>query len=68
MRQDLHKEMEVRGLRCKCIRCMEVRTKTYNIQNARLVVRYIEGELENHNVDDNKENVNINKLYKFSKS
>ena len=73
--------MGIRGLRCKCIRCMEVRTKTHNIQNAQLVVRHIEGELKyeleekknnklngyNNKLNgyNNKLNGYNNKLYKF---
>jgi ELP3 family radical SAM enzyme/protein acetyltransferase len=65
MRQDLHKELEKRGERCKCIRCMEVRNRTISIHNAKLVVRNIENELElnnkmNYKLD--KINKNHNKL------
>ena len=49
MRQDLHKELDRRGQRCRCIRCMEVRNKTNSIHRSKLVVREIENELSGDN-------------------
>jgi len=56
MRQDLHKELERRGQRCRCIRCMEVRKQTKSIHRAKLVVREIESELSN--------NIKLDSIYK----
>jgi len=47
MRQDLHVELKKRGQKCQCIRCLEVRNNTTNINSARLTVRYIQGEIDN---------------------
>jgi len=50
MRQDLHKELERRGQKCLCIRCVEVRKQTDSIHRAKMVVRKIESELDGDNV------------------
>jgi ELP3 family radical SAM enzyme/protein acetyltransferase len=39
LRQHLQKEMRLRNLACKCIRCREVKDKKTNIEEAQLVVR-----------------------------
>jgi histone acetyltransferase (RNA polymerase elongator complex component) len=37
LRQVIHKQMEDKGIRCKCIRCMEIRSRGFD--NYKLVVR-----------------------------
>jgi ELP3 family radical SAM enzyme/protein acetyltransferase len=39
MRDDIHKEMKKRGLKCRCIRCREVKTKNININDFELKIR-----------------------------
>lgn len=39
LRDIIHKEMQKRGLVCKCIRCREVKNRKTDVQNAILVVR-----------------------------
>jgi ELP3 family radical SAM enzyme/protein acetyltransferase len=46
MRQDLHTELTKRGLRCHCIRCLEVRNDVSDIHRARLTTRYIQHEID----------------------
>ena len=36
LRQDVHKEMAVRGIKCECVRCREVRGKAIEIEKLKL--------------------------------
>lgn len=38
LRQVIHNKMKKRGLKCKCLRCMELRNKDVDIKSAKLVV------------------------------
>lgn len=42
LRQVLQQEMKSRGMKCKCIRCREVKNKKTNVDDAELVVREYE--------------------------
>ena len=59
MREDLHKELERRGQRCPCIRCMEPRKNISRIDKAKLVVREMEEDL---NIES--KNIHLHSIYK----
>ena len=39
LRQVIHEQMKKKGLRCKCIRCMEIKDRVNLINNGKIVVR-----------------------------
>ena len=39
LRELLQKEMEQRGIKCKCIRCREIRSQLYELKNIKLIKR-----------------------------
>lgn len=49
LRQDIHNEMKLRGTRCRCIRCREVRNETVESGTLRLEdLKYMAGAAEEH--------------------